>query len=192
MITCNEAREAVDLHFGLEELPIDLQTHLDECESCRAYHDEMTVFADSLGSDTDIPFSAEELDQAVSDVVERIDNQPTVVSVISPVANWLRPMLRIAAVLMVVGLSYSSYQLGLESSLGVGTDMLQLADAADDRLNVLLDYDTDSEMDEGLIGILIDDYCADGAYEATASLLDDISAEELEYLTENLQVGELL
>ncbi len=101
-------------------------------------------------------------------------------------------MLRVAAVLLVVGLSYSSYRLGVESNSGPNLDTLQTADADVNRLTVLLEYDIDEEMDEDLIGILIGDYCTDASYEATATLLDDITEEELEYLTENLEVGELL
>ena len=101
-------------------------------------------------------------------------------------------MLRVAAALLVVGLSYGSYQLGLESNLSADLDTFQTEDADGDRLTALFEYDEDEEMDEGLIGILIDDYCSDAAYEATASLLDDISEEELEYLMDNIEVGEWL
>ena len=189
MINCEQARELVQLHFGSDELPDDLQAHLAECDSCRAYHDEMMNLAGSLGSDTDTPFSAEDLAGAAAGVMERIDRRPTVASY---PAKWLRPMLRVAAVLLVVGLSYSSYRLGQESNFGAGLDTLQALNTEADKLTALLEYDIDEEMDEDLIGIVIDDYCRDASYEATASLLDDISEEELEYLTENFEVGELL
>ena len=189
MINCEQAYELIHLHFGSDELPEDLLVHLAECDSCRTYYDEMMSLAGDFGSDVDLPFTAEDIDRAVAGVEDRIDRQPTVV--FSP-AKWLRPILRVAAVLMVVGLSYSSYQLGLKSNLGDSLDTLQTVDGEVDRLTALLEYDVDEEMDEGLIGILIDDYCSVISYEATASLLDDISEEELEYLTENLEVGELL
>ena len=189
MINCEKAYELIQLHFGYDELPEDLLDHLAKCDSCRTYYDEMMSLAGDFGSDVDLPFTAEDIDRAVAVVEGRIDRQPTVV--FSP-AKWLRPILRVAAVLMVVGLSYSSYQLGLESNFNAGLDTLQTADAEVDRLAILLEYDADEEIDEGMIGILIDDYCSVISYEATASLLDDISEEELEYLTENLEVGELL
>jgi len=189
MMNCEQACELIQLYFGHDELPENLLTHLAECDSCRTYYDEMMSLAGDLGSDTDTPFTAEDFDRAAAGVAERIGRQPTVV--FSP-AKWLRPMLRVAAVIMVVGLSYGSYRLGLESNFGAGLDTLQTVDTEVDRLTTLLEYDVDEEMDEGLIGILIDDYCSVISYEATASLLDDISEEELEYLTENLEVGELL
>lgn len=189
MMNCEQARELVDLHFGLDHIPDELQTHLAECESCRSYHEEMTALAAGLESDTDSPFSVEDFDRATAVVVERIDRQSTVAS--GP-SGWLRPLLRVAAVLMVVGLSYSSYRMGVESNLDADLDTLQTAESDVDQLTVLLEYDTDEELDEGMIGMLIDDYCTDASYEATTTLLDDISEEELEYLMENLEVGELL
>ncbi len=189
MMNCEQAREIIELHFGGDQIPGDLQAHLTECESCRAYYDEMTALARGLGSDIDSPFSAEDFDRATAGAVDRIDRQPVIE--LRP-AGWLRPMLRVAAVLLVVGMSYSSYRMGVESNLGAALDTLQTADADIDRLTVLLEYDTDDELDEDMISILIDDYCTDASYEATTSLLDDISEEELEYLTENFEVGELL
>ena len=189
MMNCEQAREIIELHFGHDELPVGLQDHLAECDSCRTYRGEMMSLSDGLGSDSDTPFSAKDFDRAAAGVAAKIDRRPAVVSYST---KWLRPMLRVAAALVVVGLSYGSYRLGQESIFGADLDTHQTADAEVDRLTTLLEYDVDEEMDEGLIGILIDDYCSAVSYEATASLLDDISEEELEYLMENLEVGELL
>jgi predicted anti-sigma-YlaC factor YlaD len=189
MMNCESARELIDLYFGHDELPDGLQTHLDQCDSCRIYHDELVRMAGGLGSDSDTPFSIEDLDRAAAGVAQRIDRQPTVVPLST---KWLRPLLRVAAVLLVVGLAYSSYRVGVDSNFSADLDTLQNADAEVDELTILLEYEVEDEMDEDLIGILINDYCADASYEATASLLDDISEEELEYLTENFEVGDLL
>ena len=90
MMTCDHAREAIELYFGLDELPAELQTHLAECDSCRNYHSEMASFAGSLGSDTDTPFTAEDFDRVAAGVAERIDRQPTVISY---PARWLQQLI---------------------------------------------------------------------------------------------------
>ena len=48
------------------------------------------------------------------------------------------------------------------------------------------------EMSDGEIQILVNDYMAGRTYEAAGQLLDDLSEEELRYLEENFDVGDLL
>jgi len=101
-------------------------------------------------------------------------------------------MIRVAAAVLIVAVSFSVYQLGKYSQTTEAGGVDPSAGYTYGDVVSLWQGDLEEEMDEGLISILIDDYISDGYFEAGEALLGDISEEEMEYLVENFEVGELL
>lgn len=177
---CEQIQEQLDLLFGSEQLPEEIQQHLESCEDCRAHHQELLRLSEKLGVDEDFEPSAFDLEQAVAGVGDRIDSQKT--PSIVPVSR-LRQLSRIAAALLIVGVSYTTYLIGQKQGQ---EPVARVVDTV-----VASNADT-VEMDDYFVSMLIEDFSSDAYFGAGEILLDDLTEDELEYLTENMTVGDLL
>jgi hypothetical protein len=93
-----------------------------------------------------------------------------------------------ASVLLVVGVGIGGYFMGRTN--------LNPATATIDQPTALLlgsvdesDYD---EPDDPTFEVLLSQFTTDRPFDASEKLLDDITDEEMEYLTQNFDVGDLL
>ena len=59
-------------------------------------------------------------------------------------------------------------------------------------MTAFVQSDDVTEMDDNMVSVLIDEYSAGARIGADEALLGDITADEMQYLMENLKVGELL
>jgi len=179
-MNCAQVQEQLELFFGSEKLPEDIGEHLRNCETCRSHWEELQRLSARLGEDADFEPSPSDLQRAIAGVGDRI--KPDEAPSITPVSR-LRQFSRIAAVLLIVGVAYTTYLIGRKqapSTVAVVTDTV-VTTAADS-----------AEMDDYFVSILIQDFSSDGYFEAGELLLDDLTEEELEYLTEHMTVGDLL
>lgn len=185
-MNCDQAREGLELQFGSDDYPAELVKHIDECASCRANEQELTRLIEGQGSHDDFALSEDELARAVESVESRIrpHRQTESISI-----KWSRPLISAAAAILLLGVSFGAYQLGRDHAESE-FDVRYTPEYG--SLASVLEADLDEEMDEGLVSILIDDYSAGDFFGAGEALLGDISEEELEYLVENLEAGELL
>ncbi|MBU0985215.1 MAG: hypothetical protein KKA42_15175 [candidate division Zixibacteria bacterium] len=181
-MTCEEAREHVELSFGGDELVDGLPEHLAACESCRRFHDELNGLTGQLGSDSDFHFNVEDAVDAVTAQISGRESRPVVN------LSWMRYLTRVAAGVVLVAASYVSYQVGSHDLNGT-TDPVSVGYVAevDSWLS-----DTTLTLDDETVDILIEDYARRSVYGAGEALLDDLTDDELEYLMENLDVGEIL
>ena len=177
---CEKIKEQLDLLFGSDELPEEIQQHLESCEDCRAYHQELRRLSEKLGGDSDFEPSTFDLEKAVAGVGHRIDSQKT--PSITPV-SWLRQLSRVAAAVLIVGVSYTTYLIGQKQGQ---EPVARVVDT------VLANTADTVEMDDYFVNMLIEDISSDSYFGAGELLLDDLTEEELEYLTENMTVGDLL
>ncbi len=188
-MNCNQAHELLELSFGRNDLPTELVRHLSECPNCQAYREHLAQLGDSLGTDDDFAISPAELDRTARAVEQVVI--PTPITRVVP-RGWLRPMVRVAAAVLIVAVSFSAYQIGRYTQVSDTVEYDTTADLEYGSVVALWEAELEEEMDEGMISILIDDYSAGSYYEAGEALLGDISEEELEYFTEDFEVGELL
>ena len=189
MITCDEAREMLELSFGLEALPAELLTHMQECESCAALHAELFDLATGLGDDTDTVFSSSELERMALAVDAKI--QPSTVVPIGA-RRWMQPMTRVAAAIVLVAASLITYQMGRNTNVIDNPTASVESGYEYGDLSSLWTADLEQSVDENVISILIDDYARDSHWGAGDDLVGDITDEEYQYLMENFEVGELL
>jgi hypothetical protein len=180
-MNCEQVREQLELLFGQDELPEEVERHLEGCDACRSHLRELQRLSQQLGADTDFEPSPDDLLRAVAGVEERIkpEEATSIVSV-----SWLRSLTRVAAAVLIVGMAYTSYMIGRNQAgqpAEIITDTVVTTASADSL-----------EMEDYFVSMLIEDYSSDASFEASSMLLDDITEEEMEYLTENLTVGDLL
>jgi len=189
---CNKIKNILDESFG-STLPVEIIDHLNSCQSCNDYWQEINTLSSALFNSSDLELSEKELDQAVVNINQVIDNQN---SKIIPIANkyhsrWL-VISRVAAVLAVIMVSYGSFQLGqnntavlpqpvIENSIDIfGSDLISWSD------------EEDQELDDETVSLLIADYTSESGINAVENLLDDLTDEEIEYLEKNFDIGDIL
>lgn len=178
-MSCEQVKEQLDLFFGSEKLPEEIEQHLVKCEDCRAYRRELMLLGEKLGMDSDFEPAPPDLEKAIASVEDRIDSETTTIVPVS----WFRQLTRVAAVLLIAAVSYTTYLIGQKhgqepAARVVDTVVTGTADSV--------------EMDDHFVSILIQDFSSDSYFGAGEQLLDDLTEEELEYLTENMTVGDLL
>jgi len=179
-MNCEQVKEQLELYFGTDELPAEIEQHLQGCTSCRAHRLELQRLSEQLGVDADFEPSASDLERAVTGVGSRIgsDKAPSIIPV-----SWLRPLSRVAAAILIVGVSYTTYLLGRKQAqyptvATVDTVQTATSDSA--------------EMDDEFVSMLINDLSSDGYFDAGELLMNDLTDEEMEYLKENMTVGDIL
>lgn len=188
-MNCNQIREELELSFGAEKLSDEIAAHLSQCEVCRAYQEQLVQLAVGLGDDEDIDLTSAEIERAIGAVEERLT--PVITTQVTRLNRW-RPVIRFAAAAMIVLVAYGSYEFGKtrqngainESELSVGTGY--------GSVTAFVQSDDVTEMDDNMVSVLIDEYSAGARIGADEALLGDITADEMQYLMENLKVGELL
>ena len=188
-MNCAQVREELELSFGSEQLSDEVTRHFSECEACRAYYAELIQLAAGLGDDLDAGLSTAEIERAVRGVEARIAPLKTR-SVTS--LRWFQPVVRLAAAAMVVLVAYGAYEFGKSRTGMVTSDDVIATDTGYGSLTAFLQTEDVSDLDDNMVSVLINEYSASAHMGADEALLGDITVEELEYLTKNLKVGELL
>lgn len=188
MMTCEQAQERLELLFGAHPLPDNLVEHLHGCATCRAFQDDLAELEQRFGTDADFVLSENEENFVVHAVESRTGQSKTVGTTSHA---WFRPLLRVAAVVLIAITSYGTYQLGIERGSSESSYSTPEVTPQYGSLASLYMSDEEVEMDDKMITVLIDDY-SDSYFESGEVLLGDITAEELEYLLDNFEVGELL
>jgi predicted anti-sigma-YlaC factor YlaD len=187
-MTCERARELLELAFGAELADPELERHLETCPDCRAYRDELETLAWGLGRDVEFKLDEYEVGRVAALVDQSIarDSHTTIIPV-----NWLRRLTRVAAAVFIVAASLTAYRLGQQN----GLTSVQTASVQADNAAVLgtADYADESlYLDEGMVNLLIQDYAPGGLLGTDQYLINDLSDEEMRYLENNFDVGELL
>ena len=188
-MNCDQAREELELSFGSREPSVEITEHLSKCEVCRSYHEQLTQLVAGLGEDQDIDLSPADIVRAIRGVEQRLT---PVLSTPVVSFSWLRPLARFAVAAMIVLVAYGAYELSKTNPDGAVSESDPSVDAGYGSVTAFLQYDDVTEMDDNMVSELIDEYSAGARMGADEALLGDITAEELEYLTKNLEVGELL
>lgn len=187
-MTCRDIRVQMELNFGFEPLSPEIVEHLAHCAECRAYHNELAALAAEFNAVADIEFTEQEVGRAVALVDEAIA-QPTRTTIV-PI-NWMRRLTRVAAAVLIVAASWSAYRFGLDE----GQQLVYTSEPAATTYLASADdsYADESEyIDEDMVDALIQSYSPGGLVGSDQYLVGDLSDEEMQYLMEHFDVGELL
>ena len=106
--------------------------------------------------------------------------------------GWSRYLSAAAAILLLVGISLiGSWESHRNADIGsVDSDSFAGPDGSTSLL--LLYEDEVDQFDDAVLSVILSDFGSNGYFEASELLLDGLSAEELQYLEENFDVGEVL
>ncbi len=196
-MTCARFQDEALLHFGENSLPEAMTAHLEQCPACREFWNELSATAAAMPEDEDFFPSELELNSAVAGVETRLDDltpkaadQPDDTVVVSLRERVLRALPAAAAVMLMLTVGYNSYL----SEIGV-SDTAETASAVIFDLSDITEASTQEELfapsDEAFSALLYD-FTTTASTDASEQLLDDLTAEELQYLEDNLDVGDIL
>jgi hypothetical protein len=188
-MSCSYFQDRMLSLFGQKELPEELRSHLAKCPSCRAVWEELTAVSEKLGGDDLFhpdDLQVERLASIVDTAIEKMERDRR------HVAMWIRRVWHeripvAAAAALVLGIAIGMYMAGRTT---LESPVAEVAYNVD--YTVALYEEVDEELDAGTIGNLIYDFTIQHRYEASEWLLDDLTEEELDFLENNFDVGDLL
>ncbi|MEW6052004.1 MAG: hypothetical protein AB1644_13200 [Candidatus Zixiibacteriota bacterium] len=190
-MNCTQFRDEMALYVGQEQLPEEFRAHLNGCEACRKAWGELLLAASHLGNDSLFAVDKSEQDEMVARIEERIG--VTRITDIRP-RRWIQYAAAVAAVLLLgliailSALNYSDMAPTVPSA-GVDTSdsaVYSITDAAYDLGTA------DESLDDDAVGALMYDLVSQNGQQASDTLLNGLSEDELKYLEANLKVGDLL
>lgn len=193
-MTCTECKQRLEQNFGQTQLESTLDGHLNDCAECRNYWEQLARLADDLPDDAAFAVDADTIDRLVQAVDRTIDlsndTAPNAKRESYDVSPWtLMKLLPAAAALLVVaGVGFGGYFVGRTNFDPAITTIVQPVVTQFGTTDES-DYD---EPDDPTFEVLLSDFAADRPYDASEKLLDDITNEEMEYLAQNFDVGDLL
>jgi hypothetical protein len=190
LMNCKTAQEQIMLSFADESLPDDVARHVGSCRECTQFLRELQTIGEKLGPDDLFHPEAGEVERLVSAVDRRIaELEPPAARPVR--ATPLRPgfgyLAAAAAVVLIAGIYLVSYLSGINGEGG----MTGLGSVD----TVLTSVEEEAELyepDESSVGMLLYDFVGSRKLSAGEALLEDITEDELEYLEQNFDVGDLL
>ena len=188
-MTCSRCQNEMLGWFGRREWPQELQRHLAACPTCQAAWEELSYLQGMLGTDEIFHPDDREVEPLVSrinNVIERV-GQDRRLAVTWATRVWQTYVPVAAAAVLVLGMAAGSYMAGRIAFERKGDSSAVNESGATDLYS-----ETNSELDEGAVGTLIYEFTVQHSYEASEWLLDDLTDEELKFLEESFNVGDLL
>jgi hypothetical protein len=189
VMNCKDFQEEVTLYFGKADLPRELTEHIAACDSCRAFYEEMKAMASGLGADSD--FYPDEMETEIflkrlNNEIDRRTHKAPIMSV-----SWYRLAGVAASVVLVAGISLLGNFFKKDSTISEPAASNTAVIYYDDY-QIALENTDQYELSDDQFYILGNDYTAKRTYDAAGQLINDLSDEELKYLEENFNVGDLL
>lgn len=181
-MNCQYIQDELLLNAGATVLPDNLQAHLDACPDCRAFRAELNSAIESAGVDTDFFLDQSAIEAQVAGVDRRID-ELELGKVTDVRSTWMSFVPAVAAVVLLVGLSFTVYMMGwlsLDPEVSTGPDI---------DTTTIVEVDG---IDESHISYIIEEHAAIQSASTSELLMEDLTEEELEYLENNFDVGEIL
>jgi len=175
---------------GLESVD---KEHLANCTSCSQFMDEIRVLKRELSNHTVRSLSPLEFARMQSKLDENINHYQKQAQRTYNFALRYSAIAAAAALLLFVilvnRLQIPGFHIGGQPEIAIVTD------TADGGQSLSIGYDIDSDVysiDEAYLHVVVSDYISIYGFNTSDQLLGDLSAEELEYLKNNLKVGDIL
>ena len=188
-MNCSHFQDQMLLLFGQKQLPKELHSHLAGCPSCQTVWEEMTGVSEKLGGDDLFYPNDVQVEQLASEVdvtVEKMErSRSRVMTRIREV--WYQHVPVAAAAALVLGIAIGTFMAGRTAFDNGG------AEVASGFTDVTGLYEgSEEELSESAVGALIYDFTAQHSYDASEWLLYDLTEEELDFLENNFDVGDML
>ena len=187
-MNCADCRQELELSFGQAEFDATVSEHLAQCVDCRTYWAELAELAGGLPGDdafmvdaTAVEKLALHVDQTIDALESKGKTTPGESAGQRSLLTWMRLLPAAAALLLIVGIGSAGYLLGrfdkqatTITGNGAAIDISQTMD------------DEYSEPDDPTVQLLLYDFASDRLYDASETLLDDITEEGLEKMLRGL------
>lgn len=190
---CLDCQNELAVRFGAE-LPQALQDHLDACDECRTYWNELFDIQRVLPDDKEFYPSSLDSERLASAVMQSLPSRPPAAlhSGRGRLADLIRGLLRprplgaavVSALVLALGLWWVA-------STPTGPTMdtsAVIAELSSDYISDTTLYEPETET----VALLVDELTVWEPATAARSVLDDISDEEYQYLAKNLTVEDIL
>ncbi len=192
-MTCPEIRKLLDLSFGMSGPDPALEEHLNRCAECRGYWLRLTRLADEMPDDTQYSFDDAAIESMIDNVEEVIESRRVTEKSSGrsfrdySYRNLMRLMPSAAALVLVVGVGVGGYFWG--------RSVPQVIEPSGYSAIVdpfVMDRELYDEPDEPTYDVLVSRFAGERPYDASETLLGDITEEEFNYLSESFHVGDIL
>lgn len=191
-MNCRKFKEELLLSFGGDNLPEELQRHIEECDECRREYEELRAISASLGDD---------LDFYPDDITAELLTRQVTKKLVTPLKvsgqrfSWYSVVGVAASVVLVVGIAYFGNFFNslpiYEGNPRLNSLEMELLNTGRSDMTAAVD-ESYYEISDEEFNILINDFTAGRTYEAAGQLLNDLSEDEYRYLEENFNVGDML
>jgi hypothetical protein len=181
----------LDLLFGRKR-PSDDSAGTPLSDSDHRQLEQMQELASRLGDDTAFYPDESQIDRLVGQVDERISSLEAVKTTRVP---WFRYVAAAAAIVLLFGvflMEQLSERAEFDYESANWSYELLLAESEYPEAAALVLGDEQLTFDDDEIDVLLHEYSTDGHFNAGEMLLDDLSEEELQYLEENFDIGDIL
>lgn len=150
--------------------------------------DDILRLKKHLGGDEDFYPTDDEVERLVARVDAAIDAAPAkrVAMPVKRTPLWLGIA---ASMVLILGASWLSYKYGESIGTTVLVDTTTVAQSA--PLTAELSSD-DVTLDDASVAVLLEEMSDSYTYDAASRLLDDLTEDEMQYLQETFDVGDLL
>jgi hypothetical protein len=181
-MNCSEFKNNISGKLGDLFLTEVEQRHIQDCHDCAEYYRELQLLNESLSVLKIEPISTTESAKFQYGLDNKIDNY------INRAFGFYRFAVRygvaISAVFLLMFISFIPQFSDTEYQ--DNSDQVQYTYMYDEYIN------TDEEIDEEYINIVIDDFSDLNGYNAGEMIIGELNDDEFEYLIENIDVGGLL
>ena len=189
-MNCNDCQNLILENFGSSELQFDCLEHLQSCSSCRQFHLELAPLRRRLGDDTLFHLTQSESSSFLETLSQRLD-RPHVIDIRPRFA--LRRLAIAAALLLLAGAGAFRLWYATDSGSADSVAVVESGPVADSLLAIAVDLPADSlDLNDHDVQILLHDFSQNRGFEATESLLNDLTDDEIKYLQKNLNKGDIL
>lgn len=181
-MTCEQWRELIEEESGGGSLSAELNAHLDFCEECRKYDEEIKVALNAL-SVVDPGIVSTDAERFLAETNGKIDSH-------SPSTTnkqvWPKFLVAAAAVFFIIGslVTIDKYSTSDGSVSSTGVNDLDLFG---DLWN-----DGESNLDDESMDLLLSEIAPSNRQGVEEVILEGLSDDDLEYLERNFRVGDML
>jgi len=195
-VNCEYVKNELAIHFGRDELPPDVLSHLEGCQECRKNWDELRDMAGAMPTNEAFALEPWELEEAVAIVDRAVARRPLPMAIRFQEATkrWLRavtdmrPVPAVAAVALVLIISLGTMRFELSAP---DTDMV-LEVLSTSEVSLATTEDDIEDPDDAIVEVLLSEFTQPWHGGSAEWLLDDITDDEYEYLLQSMDVGDLL
>jgi len=182
-MNCSTFKEKISMKLGAMELDAEEKEHLEKCDDCREYYESLMALESTLGDYAPEPLSEAEF----SGIMDRVDEKVSgYVNRATGIYRWaVRYGVAASAVFLLVFISIFSNLPTTENSTDTITYYLS-------EYTGEVEMFSDSWIDDQYVDEAVGAWVDLNGIGSSELVVGDLSAEELQYLENNITLGGLL